>query len=55
MINWYQLSPKSTRSLILIIAIGSHPIKISAGGMVDLSLLTFGSVRVRHYEISFIY
>ncbi|XP_011257852.2 odorant receptor 4-like [Camponotus floridanus] len=44
MINWYQLSPKSTRSLILIIAIGSHPIKISAGGMVDLSLLTFGSV-----------
>ncbi|XP_071641225.1 odorant receptor 10-like isoform X1 [Temnothorax longispinosus] len=45
MINWYQLSPKSTRSLILIIAMASHPIKFSAGRMVDLSLTTFGNVR----------
>ncbi|KAL0117016.1 hypothetical protein PUN28_010111 [Cardiocondyla obscurior] len=44
MINWYQLSPKSARSLILIIAMSSHPIKLSAGGVVDLSLLTFGNV-----------
>ncbi|XP_036147232.1 odorant receptor 43a [Monomorium pharaonis] len=44
MINWYQLSPKSTRSLILILAMSSHPIKISAGRMVDLSLTTFGNV-----------
>ncbi|XP_050457366.1 odorant receptor 4-like [Cataglyphis hispanica] len=44
MINWYQLSPKSARSLILIIAMASHPIKISAGRMVDLSLSTFGNV-----------
>ncbi|XP_029660042.1 odorant receptor 43a-like isoform X1 [Formica exsecta] len=44
MINWYQLSPKSARSLILIIAMASHPIKISAGRMVDLSLPTFGNV-----------
>jgi len=49
MINWYQLSPKSARSLILIIAMASHPIKISAGRMVDLSLSTFGNVCVRHY------
>ncbi|KAM0725293.1 putative odorant receptor 85d [Formica fusca] len=43
-IDWYQLSPKSARSLILMIAMASHPIKISAGRMVDLSLLTFGNV-----------
>ncbi|XP_025986686.1 odorant receptor 43a-like isoform X1 [Solenopsis invicta] len=44
MINWYQLSPKSARSLVLILAMSSHPIKISAGRMVDLSLMTFGNV-----------
>ncbi|XP_028046089.1 odorant receptor 13a isoform X3 [Monomorium pharaonis] len=44
MINWYQLSPKSVRSLIMIIAISSNPIKLSAGRMVDLSLTTFGNV-----------
>ncbi|CAL1689220.1 unnamed protein product [Lasius platythorax] len=44
MINWYQLSPKSARSLILIIAMASHPIKISAGRIVDLSLMTFVNV-----------
>lgn len=45
MINWYQLSPKSARSLILILAMSGHPIKITAGRMVDLSLTTFGNVR----------
>ncbi|XP_071641240.1 odorant receptor 4-like isoform X3 [Temnothorax longispinosus] len=45
MINWYQLSPRSVRNLILIIAMSSHPIKLSAGRMVDLSLTTFGNVR----------
>ncbi|KAF3054496.1 Odorant receptor 102 [Nylanderia fulva] len=44
MINWYQLSPKAARNLILIIAMASHPIKLSAGRMVDLSLSTFGNV-----------
>ncbi|XP_011880384.1 PREDICTED: uncharacterized protein LOC105568918 [Vollenhovia emeryi] len=44
MINWYQLSPRSVRSLILIIAMSSHPIKLSAGRMADLSLTTFGNV-----------
>ncbi|XP_012063216.1 PREDICTED: odorant receptor 43a-like [Atta cephalotes] len=44
MINWYQLSPRSVRSLVLIIAMSSHPIKLSAGRMADLSLTTFGNV-----------
>ncbi|XP_012214673.1 odorant receptor 4-like [Linepithema humile] len=44
MIDWYQLPPKSIRSLILVIAMSSHPIKISAGNMFDLSLATFGNV-----------
>ncbi|XP_018301436.1 odorant receptor 43a [Mycetomoellerius zeteki] len=44
MIDWYQLSPKSARGLILIIAMSSHPIKLTAGRMVDLSLKSFRSV-----------
>ncbi|XP_011644861.1 odorant receptor 43a-like isoform X1 [Pogonomyrmex barbatus] len=44
MIKWYQLSPRSVRSLILIIVMSSHPIKLSAGRMADLSLSTFGNV-----------
>ncbi|XP_018312501.1 LOW QUALITY PROTEIN: uncharacterized protein [Mycetomoellerius zeteki] len=44
MIRWYQLPAKSVRSLILVIAMSSHPIKISAGRMIDLSLATFGNV-----------
>ncbi|XP_067214136.1 odorant receptor 4-like [Linepithema humile] len=44
LINWYELSPKSARSLILILAMSGHPIKITAGRMADLSLTTFGNV-----------
>ncbi|XP_050457370.1 odorant receptor 4-like [Cataglyphis hispanica] len=44
MINWYQLSSESARNIILIIAMASHPIKISAGRIVDLSLMTFVNV-----------
>ncbi|XP_025158794.1 odorant receptor 4 isoform X2 [Harpegnathos saltator] len=44
MIDWYKLPANSIRSLILVIAISSHPMKISAGRIVDLSLATFGSV-----------
>jgi len=45
MIDWYQLPAKSVRSLILMIAMSSQPMKISAGRMIDLSLTTFGTVR----------
>ncbi|KAH0951225.1 OrL18 [Eciton burchellii] len=44
MIDWYQLPAKSVRSLILMIAMSSQPMKISAGRMIDLSLTTFGTV-----------
>ncbi|EZA52115.1 ObirOr5-L35 [Ooceraea biroi] len=44
MIDWYQLPAKSVRSLVLMIAMSSQPIKISAGRMIDISLATFGNV-----------
>jgi hypothetical protein len=53
MINWYQLSPKSARNLILIIVMSSHPIKITAGGIVDLSFSTLGNVR--RYTATLVY
>ncbi|KAF3054493.1 Odorant receptor 142 [Nylanderia fulva] len=44
MIDWYQLPANPVRSLVLVIAMSNHPIKISAGRMIDLSLATFGNV-----------
>ncbi|KAL6259086.1 hypothetical protein P5V15_009008 [Pogonomyrmex californicus] len=44
MTTWYQLPAKSIRDLVLLIAMSNHPIKFSAGRMVDLSLATFGNV-----------
>ncbi|CAL1689222.1 unnamed protein product [Lasius platythorax] len=44
MIDWYQLPAKPVRDLVLVIAMSNHPIKISAGRMIDLSLATFGNV-----------
>lgn len=51
MIDWYQLPAKAVRSLVMVIAMSSHPIKISVGSMIDLSLATFGSVRNYVYDI----
>ncbi|KAL6259085.1 hypothetical protein P5V15_009007 [Pogonomyrmex californicus] len=44
MTTWYKLPTKSIRNLVLVIAMSSHPIKITAGRMIDLSLATFGNV-----------
>ncbi|XP_025265287.1 uncharacterized protein LOC109610065 isoform X2 [Camponotus floridanus] len=43
-INWYHLSYQRARSLILIIAISNIPAKISAGGMIEISLCTFSNI-----------
>ncbi|XP_043488589.1 odorant receptor 13a-like [Polistes fuscatus] len=43
-IEWYRLSPKITSGLILIIAISNNPVRITAGKMADLSLLTFSNI-----------
>ncbi|XP_025265288.1 odorant receptor 49a-like [Camponotus floridanus] len=43
-INWYRLSYKRARSLILIIAISNIPAKISAGRMIEMSLSTFSNI-----------
>ncbi|XP_015179331.1 PREDICTED: uncharacterized protein LOC107067918 [Polistes dominula] len=45
-IEWYRLSPKLASGLILIIAISNNPVKITAGKMADLSLLTFSNVSI---------
>ncbi|KAG9435161.1 odorant receptor 58 [Apis mellifera carnica] len=44
MIDWYQLPIKTIQGLILMIAMSNSPAKISAAGIADLSLSTFGSV-----------
>ena len=49
MIDWYRLPAKTVQDLILIIAMSNTPAKISAGRIVDLSLLTFGNVCFHKY------
>ena len=44
MIDWFRLPTKTVQDLILIIAMSNSPAKISAGGIVDSSLSSFGSV-----------
>ena len=47
MINWYHLSTKHMRSLILIIAMSNYPMKLMAGKMIEMSLATFTGVSIR--------
>lgn len=37
MTEWYRLSHKNARAMILIIAITQHPPTITAGGLMELS------------------
>ncbi|XP_043488575.1 odorant receptor Or2-like [Polistes fuscatus] len=43
-LEWFHLPEKTARCLILIMAMSSRPIKITAGKFLDLSLNSFGSV-----------
>nr|WHS04454.1 odorant receptor 51 [Psyttalia incisi] len=42
--RWYQISSKNTLKLALIIGMARVPRKITAGGMMDLTIQSFGSV-----------
>ncbi|PBC28063.1 Putative odorant receptor 67a [Apis cerana cerana] len=46
MIDWYHLPTKTIQNLILIMAMSNSPAKLSVGRIVDLSLSTFGNVRL---------
>ncbi|EZA52497.1 hypothetical protein X777_08639 [Ooceraea biroi] len=43
-IDWYCLSNKEARYLILIIATASHPTKLTPGKVMDLSFSSFGTI-----------
>ncbi|XP_043803314.1 odorant receptor 4-like [Apis laboriosa] len=43
-INWYRLSIKNMRCLILIIAMSNHPMKLKAAKMMEMSLITFTDI-----------
>ncbi|XP_076642160.1 odorant receptor 22a-like isoform X2 [Halictus rubicundus] len=47
MIDWYNLQGKKKQCLIMIIAMSNSSSKLTAGGMVELSLSTFGDVRIQ--------
>ncbi|XP_034944731.1 odorant receptor 67c-like [Chelonus insularis] len=44
MIKWYQLNGKAGLSLMLVIAMANYPLKITAGGLMDLNIRSFGSI-----------
>nr|WQM56470.1 odorant receptor 12 [Apis cerana cerana] len=43
-LNWYRLPVKKARSLILLIIMSNYPIKVTAGKIVDISLITFTDI-----------
>lgn len=50
-INWYHLPEKTALDLKLIINISHHPIKITAGKIINLSFSSFGNVSINHYHL----
>lgn len=46
MTNWYQLHDKDILNLIMIIARSSVEYKMTAGKIMDMSVTTFGNVRL---------
>lgn len=44
MTNWYELSNKDIFNLMMIISRSSISVNISAGKLIDMSVLTFGNV-----------
>ncbi|XP_016910322.1 odorant receptor 4-like [Apis cerana] len=43
-LNWYRLPTKKARSLILLIIMSNYPLKVTAGRIIDVSLVTFTSI-----------
>ena len=43
-VSWYQFSGKEARNLILIIVTSHHPIALTAGKLITLSLQNFTNV-----------
>ncbi|XP_003691314.1 odorant receptor 4-like [Apis florea] len=43
-LKWYELPIRKSRSLILLIIMSNYPIKITAGKIIDLSLVTFTNI-----------
>lgn len=54
-LDWYRIPHKTARGLVLVIAVSSVPVKITAGKFMDLSLNSFGAVSVPISFISHIY
>lgn len=46
MIDWYRLPNKTARGLVLIISRSSAVIKITAGKLIQLSIVTFSDVSI---------
>lgn len=44
MIDWYRLQGRKSHALLLIIAMSSSSIKLTAGKFVELSISSFGDV-----------
>ncbi|XP_043282238.1 odorant receptor Or2-like [Venturia canescens] len=44
MIDWYDMPGKTGLALILVIAMANIPRKLTAGGMIDLSVASFGAI-----------
>lgn len=51
MTNWYELSNKDIFNLMMIISRSSVSVNMSAGKLINMSVLTFGNVRFYNFFI----
>ncbi|KAG7198569.1 hypothetical protein KM043_005933 [Ampulex compressa] len=49
-LEWYRISDKNVRSLVMIMAMSSASMQITAGKFIPLSIKTFGDVRIFHSD-----
>lgn len=54
-LDWYRLPVNEARGLILVIIMSNYPIKVTAGKIVDISLITFTDVCIYKKKLNFLY
>lgn len=52
MINWYKIPRNKGKQLMLIIASSNNQRKLTAGGMMELTLRSFGNVNILNIQLT---
>jgi len=54
MIDWHRLSERKALAIILMITMSNSSVKLTAGNIIELSMISFGDVSIYKLIVSFI-